>query len=384
MSQNPYPIFQQLLANEPVSWVPALKRWVVTRREDVVELLRDAETYTMEPPEGQINPMQDTFGPMMLSIDGPRHKQIRDVFMEPYRPKHCRQFYTGLIEQTAAKLVADISKNDIVDLDKELSDKLAVSIVVGTLGFPIDDLSDFRTFYDDFGAAIGNVNLDPTVRKQGKDAFRTFKALVLAVIDKLREKPNDSVLSQIVHDPNNHLTQDEIISNVALTFFGGIETTAAMLSNTLWCLLKHPEQLQQVKQDDSLLPAAIEESLRWEAPVQSAMRFPTKDVELHGIPISKGEKIYCLLSAANRDPAVFENPDIFHIHRPNANKHLSFAFGPHFCFGAPLARLEAQIGLKTLFDTLPDLSLISDKETPPVGHEFRSPPTLLVQTNLCP
>lgn len=377
MTKNPYAIFEQMLSVEPVSWVPAFNMWMVTRRADVVALLRDAELYTMEPEGDQINPMEDTFGPMMLSLDGPAHKKIRGVFVEPYRPRHTRRFYTDLIKQVTGQLLDDIAEQK-VDLDKEFSDKLAVIVVVATLGFAVDDLSKFRSWYDDFGAAIGNVTVDPAVRKQGKQAYSAFRTLVLTEIDRLKEQPNDSVLSQIIHNSANQLSIEEIVSNVALTFFGGVETTAAMLSNTIWALLKHPQQLAEVKQNDKLLAAAIEEAMRWEAPVQAAMRFPVKDVVLHGTPIKRGEKIYCMLGAANRDPAFFEQPNRFDIHRPNADKHLSFAYGPHFCIGAPLARLEGQIGLAMLFKRFPDLHLIAESETAPFGHEFRSTPTLIV------
>ena len=383
MSKNPYPIFQQMIAHEPVSWVPAFNMWLVTRRADVLELMRDAETFTMEPEGDQINPMEDTFGPMMLSLDGPPHKKIRDVFVEPYRPRHARKFYSGLIKQTAAAIIGNIAKHlenhDEIDLNQAFSDQLAVSIVVATLGFPVDDLSQFRDYYADFGAAIGNIKFDPTIRERGQRAFQTFRQLVLHEIDTLQQTPNDSVLSQIVHDAKSQLTTEEIVSNVALTFFGGVETTAAMLSNTIWALLKHPDQLADIQSNGALLPNAIEESLRWESPVQAAMRFPVRDVEIAGIPIRKGEKIYGMLSAANRDPDFFDQPDIFDIYRPNANKHLSFAYGPHFCFGAPLARLEATIALPMLFDRFPNLSLITEKETPPAGHEFRATPTLIVR-----
>ncbi|MFK7804583.1 MAG: cytochrome P450 [Anaerolineae bacterium] len=378
IAKNPYPTFQQMIATEPVSWVPAFNMWMVTRRVDVVELLRDAELYTMEPEGDQVNPMEDTFGPMMLSLDGAEHKKIRDVFVEPYRPRHTRRFYTDLIKQVTAQLLDDIAEEKTVDLDKEFSDKLAVIVVVATLGFAVDDLSKFRSWYDDFGAAIGNVTVDPAVREQGKQAYAAFRALVLAEIDRLKEQPNDSVLSQIIHHEANQLSIEEVVSNVALTFFGGVETTAAMLSNTIWALLKHPQQLAEVKQSSKLLSAALEEAMRWESPVQAAMRFPVKDVVLHGVSIKRGEKIYCMLGAANRDPAFFEQPDQFDIHRPNVGKHLSFAYGPHFCIGAPLARLEGQIGLAMLFERFPDLHLIPESETAPFGHEFRSTPTLIV------
>lgn len=384
---------------------------MVTRHAHVIEILRDAESFTMEPESERANPMEDILGPMMLSIDGPDHKRIRDVFIEPFRPRHVRQWYTDLIREISHQLVDDllarVSTSSVTDtneatvppvaggrrgggssdLDKEFSDKLAIYTVVAAIGFEVNDLSQFRDWYEALGAAIGNTMGDEAVRQQGKAAFEQFRQVVLAQLERLKVKPNNSVLSEIVHNARDsagraRLTTDEIVSNIALTFFGGVETTSAMLSNTIWALLTHPDQFEQVCQDPSLLPNALEEALRWEAPVQSAMRFPTRDVVVADVPIRRGEKIHSMLGAANRDPALFEEPDRFDIHRKNANQHLSFAYGPHFCFGAPLARLEATIGLPILFERLERLHLDPSHPTKPVGHEFRSPPTLVCQWGL--
>ncbi len=203
--------------------------------------------------------------------------------------------------------------------------------------------------------------------------------MVLTQIEALKAKPNQSVLSQIIHNEAGNLTTDELVANVALTFFGGVETTSAMLSNTIWALLKHLEQLAQVRRNEELLANALEESMRWESPVQAAMRFPVQDVVWHDVTIAQGERIYCMLGAANRDPEFFVEPEQFDIQRANANKHLSFAFGPHFCLGVPLARLEGMIGFSMLFERLPNLRLISDRSTAPYGHEFRATPTLFVE-----
>lgn len=380
MASNPYPAFQAMLANEPVSWVPAFNLWMVTRRADVLEILKDAEQYTMEPEGGQINPMEDTFGTMMLSIDGAEHKRLRDAFIEPYRPKHVRAFYTDLITEITDRLVTEISQQKVVDLDKAFSDALAIYTVVMTLGFEVNDLSQFRDWYDAFATAIGNTKMDEAIRRKGKSAYAQFRQVVLAQVDALQKRPNQSVLSQLIHNQANPLSREELVSNVALTFFGGVETTSAMLSNTIWALLKHPHQLAKVQERPSLIPAAIEEALRWESPVQSAMRFPVQDVVIHGVEIKRHEKIYCMLGAANRDPATFAEPDKFDIGRANASKHLSFAYGPHFCFGAPLARLEGVIGLSALFTRLPKLQLHPEFPTAPHGHEFRSTPTLIATT----
>lgn len=378
LSENPYPLFQRLLAEEPITWLPQYKMWLVARRADVVAILRDAETFTMVPPAGQINPMEALFGPMMLSLDGPPHKQVRDLFMEPFRPKHVRLFYAELIQEICYQLLDEMVGQERVDLTAVFSDKLAILTVVSTLGLDVNDTSTFRDWYDAFGAAIANIERDPDIATAGEQAFEAFTRLIAVQIEQLKQTPNSSVLSEIIHHPANDLTIEQIVSNCALTFFGGVETTTSMISNALWCLLAHPEAFTAVQNDPTLLPNALEESMRWETAVQSAMRFPTRDVILHGIEIKQGEKIYCLLGGANRDPAVFDEPDRFDIYRANADKHLSFAYGPHFCFGAPLARLEATVGIGQLLARFPNLRLDPTMPTKPVGHEFRSPPHLHV------
>lgn len=373
LANNPYPLFQQLIAEEPVTWVPAFKMWMVARRADVIAILRDADTFTMEPPVGQINPMEALFGSMMLSIDGAEHKRIRDVFMEPFRPKHVRTFYTDLVHQLVDQLLDELAANRQIDLTRDFSDKLAIYTVVATLGLDVNDIDTFRDWYDAFGSAIGNLQRDPTVAATGVTAFQKFEALILSQIEALRDRPNASVLSEIVHNAHDQLSTAQIVSNCALTFFGGVETTTSMLSNALWCLLTHADALEAVTNRPKQLANALEETMRYESAVQSAMRFPTRDIVLHDIEIKAGEKIYCMLGAANRDPAMFVEPDRFDVFRPNANKHLSFAYGPHFCFGAPLARLEATVGIGKLLTRFPTLQLDPNHRSKPTGHEFRAP-----------
>lgn len=377
LARNPYPLFQQMHSDAPVCWVPAFNLWMVSRRADVIAILRDAETYTMEPDNAQINPMEDIFGPMMLSIDGPEHKAIRDVFAEPFRAKLVQERYQQLITTIAHRLIDDLPADGAVDLDKAFSDQLAIYTIVAALGLDIDNVAQFREWYDDFASALGNIENNPTLRHQGKETFARFHAMVTRQIARVRSTPNNSVLSHIIHNNSHALTHDQIVSNIALTFFGGVETASALLSNTIWALLQHPEQCLEVQRKPALISKAIAESLRWESPVQSAMRFPTRDVTLHNRTIKAGEKIYCMLGAANRDPDFFAAPDMFDIHRPNADKHLSFAYGPHYCFGAPLALLEGEIGLTLLLEHLPQLQLHPDYLAAPCGHEFRATPTLI-------
>ena len=161
--------------------------------------------------------------------------------------------------------------------------------------------------------------------------------------------------------------------------FGGLETTAAMLANTLWALLSHPAQFEAVRVNPALLPKSIEEALRWEPPVQSCTRFVIRPIVVGGVSLSPGEMVQCMVGAANRDPEHFADPDVFDLGRVNARDHLSFAIGKHFCLGAAHARLEGEIGLRLLLERLPGLRLDTGHKSSPRGHEFRSPPTLHVR-----
>ena len=183
---------------------------------------------------------------------------------------------------------------------------------------------------------------------------------------------SESLLKRLAH-ATDRLTDEEIVANALIIMFGAIETTEAQLCNTVWSLLQHPEQLAEVRADRGLLDAAIEESLRWQPSVQSCTRHLTRDVRLRGVEIAAGEVVQCMLGAANRDPARFDEPDRFDIHRRNTRDHLAFGSGRHFCLGAPLARCEISAAVGALLDRLPDLELDEHRPAVFAGYEFRKP-----------
>lgn len=378
LHDNPYPTFQALLAHEPVSWVPALNMWLVTRRDDVIAILKDPATFTNQSGHSLI---EDTLGRMMLTVDGPAHRRLRNPFAAPFRPRVLRRHYTDVITSISNRLIDEFSRDEVVDLDKAFSDRLALYAVVGVLGLPIEPghEAEFRAWYDAFAAAIANFERNVAIREAGRVAFQAYRTYVLERITYLSQHPDHSILSQLVHSSDHDLTPDEIVSGTAITIFGGLETTAGLLSNTIWALLSHPEQLEMVRHRPELMAGAVEETLRWEAPVQTLTRHLTRDVELHGVTMKKGQTISCMIGAANRDPSFFDNPDQFDIQRANARKNLSFGLGVHFCLGAPLTRMEGTIGLPILLERLPKLRMHPDYPSKPVGHEFRSTPTLFVQ-----
>ncbi len=376
LNDNPYPIFQALLVHEPVAWVPSLEMWLVTRRADVIDIVKNPATYSNV---SHHNLMEDTLGPMMLSADGENHRRLREPFALPFRPRPLREHYTEIIAKLTNRIIDEFIDEGEIDLDKAFSDKLALYTVTEVLGLPIEDEAEFRAWFDAFSEAIANFNSDAVVREAGRTAFQAYRAYVLDRINYLTKHPDHSVLSQLIHSTKQDLTPDEIVSGTAITIFGGLETTAALLSNTVWALLNHPEQMAIVRQEPGLIAGAIEETLRWESPVQTLTRHVTEDITLHGVTFRVNDTISCMIGAANRDPAFFKNPDVFDIQRENASKNLAFGIGVHFCIGAPLARMEGVIGLPILFERLPNLRLHPDHPTKPVGHEFRSTPTLVVK-----
>ena len=384
LADNPYPLFQQLLASEPVSWCPDINMWLITRYDDVVAILKDPERFSLEDDHSQI---AATIGPMMLSTDGPHHKRQRVPFATPFRPKPLRRSYSTIIADIANRSIDTIietSKADPakgIDLDKLFSDELALLTVTTVLGFPIEDRETFVELYDHLALGAGNVRKDPEIQAIAEKAMIEFHHYVMTLVKRLKDKPNDSILSQMIHSADTDLSDDEIVSNTAITFFGGLETTASLLSNGIWCFLDQGVDVDGLVQDQKKLLNGIEEVLRWEAPVQTAHRLVKEDVILHGQKLKAGDMVQTMLSAANRDPRLFKNPDQFDINRPNADKHLSFARGPHFCFGAPLARMEALIGLPILFQRLPHLTLDPSFPTKPTGHEFRAPEQLFSVLN---
>lgn len=377
LSESPYPLFRRLQAEEPVTWAPQLGMWLATRRDDVVAILDDPETYTVRSPHSLL---ADTFGPMMLGEDGPAQQRLRRPFVPLFQPRSLRPASAAFIERTANQLIDAIANAGEADLVKSFADPLALLAVTSALGVPVADLRRLRGWYDDFAAALGNYRRDAEVRRRGQVAAAAFGAELHALLASLRAEPNDAPLSHIFHDPSHDLNDDEIVSDIFVTIFGGLETTAAMFANTVWALLTHPEQLALVRENPARwVPAAVEEALRWESPVQTCTRHLTRDVVLRGVAIPAGATLQCLIGAANRDPAFFPDPDRFDITRANAAQHLAFARGRHFCLGAALARLEGEVGLRVLFERLSGLRLDPLRPSAPRGHEFRAPPALKVR-----
>ncbi len=374
LGANPYDTFRRLQEDEPVSWIEEIQMWFITRREDVLAILADTETFTVQHPGSML---ESVLGTNMLTTDGGQQYRLRRPFITTFAPRRNREQASHVIERLANSLVDTFIAQGTADLKHDFADKLALLTVADTLGLPIEDFDQFRQWYADFALGLGNFTGDTAVMARAQQAKEAFQQYILMYLTGEKPLADDSELMRVAREAD--LSTQEIIDSARVMTFGGLETTTALITNTLWALLVHPQQIAAVLADSLLLPGAIEETLRWESPVQTATRHITRDTAIAGVRLKAGETLQCMLGAANRDPRYFDEPERFDICRPNAGDHLGFGHGKHFCIGAGLARLEGQIGLHILLKRLPNLRLHPEFATLPQGHEFRSVAALSVQ-----
>lgn len=360
LETDPHPT---LAAIRPIGWIAALNAWVVSSRALALDVLRDPGTFTVDDPRfstGQV------VGPSMLSLDGSAHKAHRDPFESPFGLAETRRRFTGPVQQTVDDLMAAVQPP--ADLRTALAGPLSVAVVALSLGLPPASASTVLDWYTAISASVSGISAGRPATADGSAAFAELHKHVAAGIDSA-----DSLIATAAHAG---LGVDEVVANAAVFMFGGIETTEGMITNALWHLLTHRDQLDLVLADPTLLPNAMEESLRLEPAAAVVDRYATHDVELAGASIHRGDMVTVSLAGAGRDPEVFESPDTFDVRRANARRHLAFASGPHICLGMHLTRLETLTALEAVL-RLPGLRLAADSP-PPSGLVFRKPAALQV------
>jgi cytochrome P450 len=309
----------------------------------------------------------------MLSLDGAPHARHRGPFNRPFRHDEVYARLAGFTRAETGRLVSAIEPLGAAELRRAVAGPLAAAVMAEVLGLGQADPATILTWYDGIVAAV-QAEGAPAGRGTGADtgtaAFGELAASLHEVIAR-----GGSLLAEVT----GPLAEEEAISNAAVLMFGGIETTEGMIANALLHLLSSPAQLALVLADPGLVPAAVEESLRLEPAAAVVDRYATVGTRLGGAAIQAGDQVTVSITGANRDPAVFADPDVFDVRRANAGRHLAFAHGPHFCLGAHLARLEAQVAVGTLLATLPRLRLDPGYPNAPRGLVFRKPPALRVR-----
>jgi cytochrome P450 len=359
LQEDPHPLLARLRSAEPVSWLAVREGWLVTRYELAINVLRDPTTFTVDDPRFSTSRV---VGPSMLSLDGADHTRHREPFAHPFRPSGVEDRFAGFVEAEADRLIEAIRPTGGAELRRGFAGPLAVSVVTEALDLRDVGVDTALSWYAAIVAAVSDVNAGGPVTAAGKDAFAQLRAAVTRTLGS-----------------REGLSQDEVASNAAVVMFGGIDTTEGMILNAVRHLLGDPATLALVRDHADLLPNAVEESIRLEPAVALVDRYATRDVELGGARIRRGDPVSVSIPGANRDPAVFSDPDRFDIRRANARLNLAFAQGPHFCLGAQLARTETTIAVGRLLDRLPGLRLDPDHPNAPRGLVFRKPPTLHVR-----
>jgi len=390
---DPHRLLRELREREPVSWIPVLGGWLVTRRDLALHVLRDAGTFTVDDPRFST---ARVVGPSMLSLDGAEHKRHRDPFSAALRVADARGQLDAFTRAEAARLVAAMAPAGRAELRRALAGPLAVAVVAEVLGLGATDPGLILSWYDAIvgavsdmagqegsagppgGTATGGTATGGTARDAGAGADRgavAFGMLRASLAAAMASGDGRSVLAAAA---DGGLAASEVVSNAAVLMFGGIETTEGMICNAMLHLLSHPGQARQVMAEPGLAENAIEESLRLEPAAAVVDRYATADVRVGAAAIRRGDLVTVSLAGANRDPAFFADPDTFDVRRANARQNLAFARGPHFCIGARLARLETRTAVFELLDRLPGLRLDPARRPEPRGVVFRKPPELQV------
>jgi cytochrome P450 len=362
LEHDPHPVLARLRATEPVSWLPALGGWLVTRHDLAMAVMRDASTFTVDDPRFST---AQVVGPSMLSLDGENHARHRAPFAAPFRPTAVKERFAQPAATEATRLIDGFAKDGRAELRREFAGPLAASIMARALGLEQGEVKDMLGWYDGIVTAVTEITAGQAVPASGRAAFAALHTRMSAVI------ADDAELLGAAAT-HSDLTHDQVISNGAILLFGGIETTEGMIANALFYLLEDPTP----GADPAHVDAVIDESLRLEPAAAVVDRYATTETSLEGAHIDEGDLVRVSIAAANRDPAIFEHPDQYIPGRPRARRHLAFAQGPHVCLGIHLARLEARTGLATLINRLPGLRLDPDHPSSVQGLVFRKPPTL--------
>ncbi len=363
---RPYETLARLRATEPVAWVPVLGGWLVTRRDLCIEVMRDAGRFTVDDPRFST---AQVVGPSMLSLDGDEHRRHRDPFARAFLAPEARERFPSPVASEARRLVDALAPNGRAEVRRDLAGPLAVNVVVRALGLLDVEPAVVLGWYDEIVAAVDRVSVGGEI---GPAARAAFDALGVHVGETIAR--GDGVLAEAT----STLAEAEVVSNAAVMMFGAIETSEGLTTSLFWHLLDNPDQLAALRADRSLAANAVEESLRLEPAAARVDRYATVDTELGGVTVPRGDLVIVSLTAANRDPATFSDPDEFMIARPNARSHVAFAQGPHACVGIHLARLETQAAIEAALDGWPGMELETGA-LPPSGVIFRKPRSLPVR-----
>ncbi len=362
---DPYPLYRALRERDPVAWDPFLHAWVVTSYAGVLAVLHKFSADRTPTPAqlklmgmSQLEPVAEVMVRQMLFMDAPAHTQLRGLCSSAFTSRkvgHLR----GHIQAIADDLIDQVAASGRMDVIADFANPLPAIVAAELLGVPTTDHGQLKAWSADFAEMLGNFQHNPGRIARVKRSTDEMIAYFRSAIAEQGRRADGGLIRLLLEasDGGARLTEDEVIANVIVTMVGGQETTTNLIGNGLLTLIRNPEALARLRDDEAVLESGVEELLRYESPSQHTGRLAPDDLVLGDKHIKKRDAVMAVMAAANRDPERFPDPDRLDLTRPN-NRHVAFGWAAHFCFGAPLARIEAQVAFPTLLRRLANLQLM--------------------------
>lgn len=376
--RDPVPLYRELRENHPVHWVEEIQSWIVTRYDDVLNCFRSPDLSAdrskffelqfrmlgLELKEAQL--LIDTVRREMVNQDGAAHIRLRRQASVGFTPQ-LLDSWRPAIRGIMNKLMDEVQQRGHMDLVQQISYQLPAQVIAEFLGIPVEDRESFQEWTQPiFQLSSPTVGTDMVaLAHESEAAMHKFDAYLRKLIAERRRNPGPDIISHMTQFQGpGQMSEDELVANSALILSAGHATTTDQISNGVYELLTHPDQLQLLRSNSTLMKSAVDEIMRFNPTMPFINRFAIRDFELRGQTIRAGQMVFLGMASANRDPSVFEDPDRLDITRDSTHhKNLSFSFGPHHCLGAGLARRELEITFEVLLERLPDLRL--DENNPP-------------------
>jgi len=362
---NPYPLFHRLRREDPVHWDPFLHAWVVTRYSDVLEVLHTFAADRTPTPEqlgsmglAQLAPLAQLMVKQMLFMDASAHTRLRGLASQAFTPARIEALRSH-IQEIVDRLLDAVQDRGEMDVIADLAEPLPAIVTAEMLGLPVEDRHRLKAWSANFAEMLGNFQHNPDHASRMLQTVEEMTTYFREAVAEIKRHPREGLIHSLLtaEVDGDRLSEEEVMANAIITMVGGQETTTNLIGNGVLTLLRHPGEMKRLRGDLSLTASAVEEMLRFESPSQHTARLAPSDRELGGKQIRKRQAVIAIMAAANRDPERFPDPDRFDVARTD-NRHVAFGYAAHFCFGAPLARMEGQVAFAALLRRFDNIQLL--------------------------
>lgn len=365
--QNPYPVWHTLQQDDPVHFSEGWNAWLLTRYEDAVSGFKDRRLSANrsagyaaklpEPVREQLKPLLSNLSKWTLLLDPPAHTRLRTLIGKAFVPRAIEAMRPR-IATLVAELLAGLEEKGTIDVIADLAQPLPTIVIGDMLGMPAKDWAKLKGWSDALAAFMGASQMTPAIVGGALKSVVEMEDYMRGVIADHRARPRNDLMTLLLRaeDSGQMLDEQELLASCVSLLFGGHETTTNLIGNGVLALLQNPAQLGRLRAEPELIGSAVEEILRYDSPVQRMGRVVAEEVTIREKTLKVGDRVFMVMGAANRDPSQFEQPDALDIGRTD-NRHLSLGLGIHFCIGAALGRLEAQLAISELVRRAPKLAL---------------------------